>query len=100
MSHLFNAKETQNKRFKDLDNVYCNSQMYAIQIRNFCEIDDESQALLKMALTKLKLSARAYNRILKVARTIAYLDSSEKIQTKHISEAIQFRSLDRKYNFK
>ena len=64
-------------------------------VREFCKLDTAGQELLKMAMTKLGLSARAYDRILKVSRTIADLDNSEKILPQYVSEAIQYRSLDR-----
>jgi magnesium chelatase family protein len=69
--------------------------MQSKDIREFCEIDSASEELLKMAITKLGLSARAYDRILKVSRTIADLCGEEKISSSHISEAIQYRTLDR-----
>jgi len=65
------------------------------EIKEFCRLDEESQQLLKMAMTELNLSARAYDRILKVSRTIADLEGSPQIQSAHISEAIQYRTLDR-----
>ncbi len=65
------------------------------KIKEFCKLDEESQQLLKMAMTELNLSARAYDQILKVSRTVADLDLSENIQSQHISEAIQYRTLDR-----
>jgi magnesium chelatase family protein len=66
-------------------------------IRQHCEIDDDSRRRLEHAMTKMGLSARAYDRILKVSRTLADLDRLERIQARHISEAIQYRSLDRNY---
>jgi len=65
------------------------------EIKEFCRLDEESQQLLKMAMTELNLSARAYDRILKVSRTMADLEGSPQIQSAHISEAIQYRTLDR-----
>jgi magnesium chelatase family protein len=67
-------------------------------IRKYCKIDEDSLGLMEKAMNRLGLSARAYNRILKVARTIADIEGSEKIATEHISEAIQYRSLDRRMN--
>jgi len=89
------AREIQSKRFENFENIYCNAQMSSKQIREFCEIDTSGQALLKKAMEKLGLSARAYDRILKVSRTIADLEGKEKIQAYHLAEAIQYRSLDR-----
>jgi magnesium chelatase family protein len=88
------ARRTQSVRFKGLK-IHCNAQMTNRHIKRFCSIDDASQRLLEMAIDKLGLSARAYTRILKVGRTIADLAGDENISSAHISEAIQYRSLDR-----
>jgi magnesium chelatase family protein len=90
------ARRIQQSRFRG-EKVYSNAQMTPRLIRRHCEIDEESRRHLEHAMTKLGLSARAYDRILKVSRTIADLDVSEPIKASHISEAIQYRSLDRNY---
>jgi len=89
------ARVLQTKRFEDSKTVHYNAQMNTKQIRKHCLLDDGSMQLLKVAMERLNLSARAYDRILKVSRTIADLEGSEDIQGAHISEAIQYRSLDR-----
>ena len=89
------ARQIQLKRFESLKHVYNNGDMGSKEVRQFCKLDTAGAELLKMAMTKLGLSARAYDRILKVSRTIADLDNSENILPQHISEAIQYRSLDR-----
>lgn len=89
------AREQQTKRFEDNANVHYNAQMSTKQIRKYCILDDASKQLLKTAMERLNLSARAYDRILKVARTIADLEGVEELNGAHISEAIQYRSLDR-----
>jgi magnesium chelatase family protein len=89
-----NARKIQLNRFKGMK-IYCNAQMTNRQIKKFCEIDEASQKLLEMAIDKFGLSARAYTRILKVARTIADLEAQVNIQPAHLSEAIQYRTLDR-----
>jgi magnesium chelatase family protein len=88
------ARDRQKKRFVEVV-VQTNACMTDKQIRTFCAIDDESHALMEMAIEKLGLSARAMNRILKVSRTIADLEGLEKIEAAHVAEAIQYRSLDR-----
>ncbi|WP_282161663.1 YifB family Mg chelatase-like AAA ATPase [Ulvibacterium marinum] len=89
------AREIQTRRFEELDNVHYNAQMNTKQIREFCRLDDASKELLKNAMERLNLSARAYDRILKVARTIADLEDATEVNGNHIAEAIQYRSLDR-----
>lgn len=89
------ARELQSIRFEELNNVHYNAQMSSKLIREFCPLDNQSKELLKTAMERLNLSARAYDRILKVARTIADLDAAPQIIPLHISEAIQYRSLDR-----
>jgi len=89
------AREIQYKRFESITNIFNNGGMSSKEVRNFCQLDSAGAELLKMAMTKLGLSARAYDRILKVSRTIADLEKTENILPQHISEAIQYRSLDR-----
>lgn len=91
-----NARKLQQQRFSG-DNIYSNSHMQPAHIKKYCVLDNESENLLKAAFDNLKLSARAYTRILKVARTIADIENSENIKVGHIAEAIQYRTLDRKY---
>jgi magnesium chelatase family protein len=89
------ARAIQSKRFESNTTIHYNAQMTTKQIRTYCELDDSSLQLLKTAMERLNLSARAYDRILKVARTIADLEASEQVRANHIAEAIQYRSLDR-----
>ncbi len=86
------------KRYNGLG-IFSNSELTPNLIEKFCEIDESGRKILKQAFERLGLSARAYGRILKVARTIADLDGSKKILDKHLLEAIQYRSLDKKYTF-
>lgn len=92
---VIKARNVQEKRFEKNKGIYANAQMTSKQLREICVIDQSGQDLLKVAMERLGLSARAYDRILKVARTIADLDNAPKIETNHLAEAIQFRSLDR-----
>ena len=89
------SREIQSLRFKEFENIHYNAQMGVKQIRKFCQLNDESMLLLKTAMERLNLSARAFDRILKVSRTIADLEGADNITSTHISEAIQYRSLDR-----
>ena len=90
------ARKIQLERYKDL-NIYSNSELTPSLIEKFCKLDEASKEILKKAFERLGLSGRAYGRILKVARTIADLEGEEDIKQSHILEAIQYRSLDRKY---
>lgn len=92
---VIKAREIQTERFINNKNVHYNAQMTVKQIRKYCVLDAESLNLIKVAMERLGLSARAYDRILKVSRSIADLETSENIKPSHISEAIQYRSLDR-----
>ncbi len=89
------ARKIQQERFRNLKSQYTNAQMSSSAFRKYCKIDSMTQVMIKGAMKKLQLSARAYNRILKVSRTIADLDNSLNIQSKHLAEAIQYRNLDR-----
>lgn len=92
---VVNARIIQKSRFEKAKGVHCNAQMSSKMLRTYCVIDETGLTLLKTAMEKLGLSARAYDRILKVARTIADLDSSAEIKIEHLAEAIHYRSLDR-----
>jgi magnesium chelatase family protein len=89
------ARHRQHARFQDKPKITCNARMGSRELKSHCALEENTMELLKFAMTDLNLSARAYDRILKVARTIADLAGAEKIAGEHISEAIQYRSLDR-----
>lgn len=89
------ARIIQQERFGELNETHCNAQMSTRHIRKYCELDEAGNALIKNAMEKVGLSARAYDRILKVSRTIADLEATEHIESQHLAEAIQYRSLDR-----
>lgn len=93
------AREIQNERYKREKHVHCNSQMTTRLLGKFAVLDDECLRMMKMAMERLQLSARAYDRILKVSRTIADLEGSEKIKPPHLAEAISYRALDRSKYF-
>jgi len=88
------ARQIQNRRFKRT-RIYSNAQMASRHIRSHCRIGDDAASVLESAIDRLGLSARAYNRILKISRTIADLECAAGIQVHHVTEAIQYRSLDR-----
>ena len=92
---VIKARNIQEQRFRGVNGVHCNAQMTEKMIHQFAEPDESSLSLLRTAMERFKLSARAYTRILKVARTIADLEGSEKVQSHHIAEAIGYRNLDR-----
>ena len=92
---VIKARQIQEKRYKDFKGIHCNAQMTERMIHQFAQPGEQSLDMLRMAMERLSLSARAYSRILKVARTIADLEGSEKVQNHHIAEAIGYRSLDR-----
>lgn len=89
------ARKIQEERYKDYNGIHCNAQMTERMIHEFAQPDEKSLDMLRMAMEKLKLSARAYGRILKVARTIADLDGSPSVKLNHIAEAVGYRNLDR-----
>ncbi|MGB7055777.1 MAG: ATP-binding protein, partial [bacterium] len=89
------AREVQLGRYKGKKGIYCNAHLGSKDIRKHCAIDDEAQSLLKTAIERFGLSARAYDKVLKVARTIADLERIDDIKIQHVAEAIQYRSLDK-----
>ena len=92
---VIQARKRQAERFREEQGVHCNAQMTARMLRKYCVLGDSEQQILNMAMERMALSARAYERILKVARTIADLAGEDKISTVHIAEAVQYRNLDR-----
>jgi magnesium chelatase family protein len=95
---VIRARERQLQRFaSSREKLYCNAQMTSRHIRAFCELSAECERLIERAMSQQGLSARAHDRILKVARTVADLEDSANLEPKHIAEAIQYRSLDRTY---
>jgi magnesium chelatase family protein len=92
---VIKARKIQEERFKPYKGIHCNAQMTEKMLHKFAEPDNSSLDMLRMAMERLKLSARAYSRILKVARTIADLAGNEQVQSQHIAEAIGYRNLDR-----
>jgi magnesium chelatase family protein len=97
-SRVKTARAVQLKRFAGRKGVYCNAHMTSRDIRKLCPVDEAGESLLSLAITRLGLSARAYDRVLKVARTIADLEGSENLKPEFVSEAIQYRSLDRDFS--
>ena len=89
------ARKTQKERYAGMEGIHANAQMGSRLLKTMCTIDSTSQEMLKKAMERLNLSARAYDRILKVSRTIADLAGSEHVKSEHLAEAIQYRSLDR-----
>jgi magnesium chelatase family protein len=94
-NRVIKARIVQQERFIGMKNIFKNADMTSKELRIFCKLNNSCDELLKMAMTRLSLSARAYDRIIKVSRTIADLDDQKDIEPQHISEAIQYRSLDR-----
>ena len=85
------ARDVQNQRFVNTPDIICNADMRVGEIRQFCKLQDEGQSLMRAAMSQMNLSARAYHRILKLARTIADLAGSEEILSSHLAEALQYR---------
>lgn len=94
-ARVVEARKQQELRFRAHQGIFCNAQMPASMLTDACTLPREARMLLQQAMEKLQLSARAYDRILKVARTIADIAGREKIEVEHLAEAIQYRSLDR-----
>jgi magnesium chelatase family protein len=94
-SRVIIARDIQQKRFTEYQHIFKNADMNRKEIRKYCKLDSKCEELLKMAMTRLDLSACSFDRIIKVSRAIADLEKSDNILPQHISEAIQYRSLDR-----
>ena len=94
-NRILKARARQEDRYKENSELHCNAQISSSMVKDICQISQAGSTLLKTAMQKLQLSARAYDRILKVARTIADLADSDEIKIEHLAEAIHFRSLDR-----
>jgi magnesium chelatase family protein len=92
---VIRARKVQEERFADNDRIHCNANMGTKEVNEVCRLDEQGHQMLRMAMDELHLSARAYDRILKVSRTLADLEGAEDIQPNHLAEAIQYRSLDR-----
>lgn len=92
---VIRARQLQEARYRDVQGIYCNAQMNSRMLAEYARPDEKGLALLKNAMNRLNLSARAYDRILKVARTIADLEGCESVRSEHLAEAIGYRSLDR-----
>lgn len=92
---VLNARRTQIERYKDIKGIHCNAQMNTALLQKYVQLNEETATLLRNAMKKFNLSARAYDRILKVSRTIADLDGCETVGIQHIAEAIGYRNLDR-----
>jgi len=94
-NRVLKARKMQEKRFEKYKELHCNAQMPGKMVRETCRLDHTGTQILKKAMEKLQLSARAYDRILKVARTAADMDGADRILTEHVAQAIQYRQLDR-----
>jgi magnesium chelatase family protein len=92
---IMQGRERQQHRFRDDAKTNCNARMTPKQLKQHCKLDTDSHELIRVAMSELNLSARAYDRILKVSRTIADLEGKETISSEHVSEAIQYRTFDR-----
>lgn len=92
---VLKARQIQHERYKNIKGIHCNAQMTTALLQQHVQLDDQALTMLRAAMKKLNLSARAYDRILKVSRTIADLSGSENVASQHIAEAIGYRNLDR-----